>query len=119
MSKALLLIRRQAFEAQGGRCFYCNVLMWTEDSLSFARRFGLSERIAAKLQCTAEHLLPRQDGGGNSPTNVVAACRWCNHLRHAHRLVAPTPEAFAARVRRRVSKRRWHVSAIHGCGVLN
>ena len=118
MSKTIPRMRLQAFEAQGGRCFYCRVLMWTEDGLTFARRYGVSAHLAKWLQCTAEHLLPRQNGGGDSRTNVVAACRWCNHHRHAHRLIAPAPDVFAARVRRRVSKRRWHVADVHGKGLL-
>jgi len=34
-------------------------------------------------EVTAEHLKARMDGGGDAHENVVAACRYCNHQRHA------------------------------------
>ena len=32
--------------------------------------------------CSADHLVPRHDGGMTEPGNIVAACRKCNSERH-------------------------------------
>jgi len=66
-------LRRRACREQGGRCFYC------------LRPMGRN--------VTAEHLVARMDGGKDTASNIVAACRRCNEARHA--LVpgaAPDPE---------------------------
>ena len=110
--------RAQAFHRQGGRCFYCSVRMWTDDVLAFAARYGLPRSAAMWLQCTAEHLHARQDGGRDASGNVVAACRWCNHRRHSRRVVAPAPEEYAKLVTRRVQAGRWHVEAVHRSCVM-
>jgi 5-methylcytosine-specific restriction endonuclease McrA len=46
---------------------------------------------------TAEHLVARMNGGGNTRSNIVAACRRCNASRHALFPVgAPDPETYQA-----------------------
>jgi len=50
--------------------------IWDEDPQAFIARHGMSVRQAMLLRSTAEHLLPRSEGGGNSVANVVAACRY-------------------------------------------
>ena len=107
MGKSLLRSRTTSLRRQGGRCFYCRVLMWTDDCASFAERHRVSPRVARWLQCTAEHLTARSDGGRDSLENIAAACRLCNHRRHA-RKKAPAPEAFQTLVRSRVCRGRWH-----------
>jgi 5-methylcytosine-specific restriction endonuclease McrA len=74
------LLRRQASNRQGGFCYYCDVRMW----LASPEELGLlkGSANARRLQCTAEHLVPRADGGRLSATNIVAACAHCNHTRH-------------------------------------
>ena len=118
MAKSLLRIRLDVFHRQAGRCFYCNVLMWTDDCVAFAKRHGLSPRAARWLQCTVEHLCARQDGGRDSRRNIAAACRLCNHRRHAQRKIAPTPEKYRSLVQRRVSRKRWHVPQVFERGLI-
>lgn len=101
-------LRHLAFVAQRGRCFYCSRPMWEHDPQQFAARHGVRQRVARHFQCTAEHLLARQDGGRDEACNIVAACRLCNARRHAGRSeTAPTAEAYRARVQRRVAAGRW------------
>ena len=118
MAKSLLKSRSASFHRQGGRCVYCRVLMWTDDCVAFATRHGLTPRVAKWLQCTAEHLQARQDGGRDSITNIAAACRLCNHRRHAQRKVAPVPEAYRVLVRRRVAHKRWHPQQVFERGLI-
>jgi len=100
--------RHLAFHRQAGRCYYCEQPMWLADATSFAEAHCLTPAQARWLQATAEHLTARQDGGGNG-SNIVAACRWCNTARHAHRpLSAPDPLRYRACVRSRVAQGRWH-----------
>lgn len=56
--------RQSATRAQQGLCFYCH------------RPMGKA--------VTAEHLKARKDGGTDRKDNIVAACRACNHGRHAN-----------------------------------
>ena len=119
MAKSLSKIRSKALQFQDGRCFYCSVLMWTDDCAAFAKRHGLPPRLAKWLQCTAEHLQARQDGGRDSIRNIAAACRVCNHRRHAQRKTAPTPEEFRALVRKRVSQKAWHPPQVFERGLIS
>jgi hypothetical protein len=112
MSKSLVRYRTDAFRRQAGRCYYCNVPMWDDDLDSFAREHTLSRRAARWLQCTAEHLHAKCDGGADSLENVVAACRLCNLRRHRDRRIAPTPDAFRRRITRRLSRGRWHFARV-------
>jgi hypothetical protein len=82
MSRKQTSYRRKAFLEQSGRCFYCSAEMWLTHPERFASRHGLSEREAWRFKCTAEHLVARCDGGSDSQTNIVAACRFCNATRH-------------------------------------
>jgi hypothetical protein len=101
-------LRHAAFSEQNGRCFYCDSPMWLDDVIEFAARHHLSARQARWLQATAEHLVPRHEGGRNAD-NIVAACRWCNWMRHSHRLPqqAPSPSAHRCLVRHRLAKGKW------------
>lgn len=65
-------LRWYLFGIQEGRCYYCDELM----SLSFARRDNIWSRSA-----TLEHLQRRADGGGNTKSNLVLACKECNQRR--------------------------------------
>ncbi|MEY8095817.1 HNH endonuclease [Falsihalocynthiibacter sp. S25ZX9] len=66
------------------------------------------------LRCTAEHLLPRSEGGGNAAENIVAACWYCNTARH-RRKYPPSPEAHRTRVRRRMAAGRWLTAEVSTC----
>lgn len=39
---------------------------------------GTDLHSAEPFNVTLDHLLPRANGGGNEPTNLVTACRSCN-----------------------------------------
>ena len=93
--------RNDAFQRQGGSCYYCNFRMWTVGGDNFPPRY------LRRLQCTAEHLVPLSQGGLTNATNIVAACLYCNRTRHK----AKRPLDFAtfkARVQRRLSSGKWH-----------
>jgi 5-methylcytosine-specific restriction endonuclease McrA len=107
MPSSLSKHRRAAFHRQNGRCHYCGFPMWLEDPAELAIAFGLTIRDAARLQCTAEHLIARQDGGGDGAGNIVAACRFCNATRH-RRSSPPDPESHRHRVLCRLNAGRWH-----------
>lgn len=111
MPSSLAKHRRAAFARQNGRCHYCGFPMWLEDPAELSARFALGVRDAARLQCTAEHLVARQDGGGDGAHNIVAACRFCNATRH--RLSSPPdPAKYRLRVLCRLNAGRWHPKSL-------
>ena len=106
-NKSLLRARSIAFGRQSGRCLYCGVPMWSDDSTAFANQHGISPHLAKWLQCTAEHLHARCDGGTDAAKNIAAVCWLCNHRRHARRSPL-TPQQYQQLVRKRVLAGRWH-----------
>lgn len=108
-------LRRQAFNRQRGLCYYCEVRMW----LNSPEELGLPECSAAsrRLQCTAEHLVSRSDGGRDSATNIVAACAHCNQTRHRQKR-PPEPPQYLAEVRGRVARGGWHYPWVFDRGLL-
>ena len=80
--------------------------MWLDDIHAFLARYPLTHRQALLRKCTAEHLQPKQDGGGAGRVNIVAACAFCNHTRHRAR-TALSPERYAAKVRARLGRGSW------------
>ena len=107
MPSSLAKHRRAAFARQNGRCHYCGFPMWLEDPSELSAPFGLSDHESARLQCTAEHLVARQDGGGDGADNIVAACLFCNATRHR---LSPSPDATKYRhhVQRQLDTSGWH-----------
>lgn len=103
--------RQSAFERQSGKCYYCGFSMWQGCIESFAKHYGLTVKQARHFQCTAEHLVARQDGGRDGDWNIAAACIRCNLLRHK-RKVPMQPEQYKTYVRKRVQKGRWHVPSV-------
>ncbi len=99
--------REAAYIQQDARCYYCNQPMWLGNPDNFTRRFNLKDSQGRKLQCTAEHLHAWKDGGSNGRQNIVAACLYCNRLRHRRRKEMD-PQAYKALVQKRLSARRWH-----------
>lgn len=117
MCRRVQSLRRRAFEQQGGRCYYCNVRMWlvTPDELLAVRR---SPAAASKLQCTAEHLTARCDGGTDAAQNIVAACARCNHARHQlHN--PPEPPDYRLYVARQLARRCWHQLWVLKAGLVD
>lgn len=108
-------LRLQAFQHQRGRCWYCGVQMWHSD---LAELPGIPKRAARLLQCTAEHLIARSDGGQDVANNVVAACAHCNHTRHK-RKNPPPPNAYLADIRKRVALGGWHQDWVRSLGLLS
>lgn len=107
MANTLRNLRLRAYDAQCGRCFYCHFPMWIANAAQFARSWGMSLAEARRFQCTAEHLVPVAEGGLAIPTNIVAACRFCNQTRHRARKIR-SADQYADHVRRRVAAHRWH-----------
>ncbi len=119
-TKTLKILRTHSFHAQQGRCYYCSGPMW----LCSPDELGLRPRSAAPFQCTAEHLLARQDGGKDVTDNVVAACHLCNLRRHQRPTPAPSPQVYRVRVQQRMAKGTWRpalarVAANHGSHALS
>ena len=103
---ALKNIRRTKMLAQEGRCYYCGLPMWDDTPNDCPAADCRRNRQPKPLRCTAEHLLPRSEGGADTPENIVAACLFCNQRRH--RAKCPkSPEAHRTHVRRRMAAGRW------------
>ena len=110
--KRLVRLRLAAFAHQHGRCYYCQLVMaQTHELEAFAACHGISRKQARALECTAEHLQARCDGGKDCPENIVAACRLCNQRRHK-RPRPLCPQAFQELVRHRMDKGRWHCEKV-------
>ena len=117
MSTRIQSARRKAFEHQGGRCFYCGVATWL--TTPFELPGCKSERSGyARLKCTAEHLVPRCEGGSDLPENIVAACAHCNHTRHKRKR-PPEPAEYREEVARRVKCGAWHQPWVHERGLVS
>ncbi|MDO9616218.1 MAG: HNH endonuclease [Pseudomonas sp.] len=90
--------------------------MWRGSIEQFARLHGITLGQARQFQCTAEHLLARQDGGGDGRSNIVAACLVCNQRRHKRK--APlSPEDYRELIQHRLSQVRWHIVHAHNNGM--
>lgn len=100
-------LRKSAFVAQHGLCCYCGKPMWLSGLAEFATQNGYSLAQARLLQCTAEHLQARRDGGHDSPSNIAAACRYCNNKRHMRKRDL-SPEQYREFVLGRLRKGGWH-----------
>ncbi|THD00948.1 hypothetical protein B1810_22065 [Panacagrimonas perspica] len=95
--------------------------MWLGDPGAYCVRFGISPKRALRFQCTAEHLVARQDNGGDEEDNIVAACRHCNWQRHWPRLPthkAASPLQFREQVQAEVAQRRWHPKWAWKAGIM-
>lgn len=103
--------RSLAFANQNGRCFYCGQSMCQDSLDEFARKHHLTAKQARWLQCTGEHLVPHKSGGEASSSNIVAACFFCNHMRHARKKEL-SPEEFRLLVTKRMDRGAWHPSRI-------
>lgn len=55
--------RAQVRRRAGNRCEYC----------------GLAQEAAPVATFHIEHVIPRQHGGGDDPSNLALACYHCNH----------------------------------------
>jgi 5-methylcytosine-specific restriction endonuclease McrA len=100
-------IRDMQIRRQNEICYYCSQPIWRRDVSDFAASHGMTRKSAALLQATAEHLVPRSEGGPDTLHNIVAACWFCNVTRH--RAKRPlSPEEYGKKVRVRLAKGKWH-----------
>ncbi|WP_260178528.1 HNH endonuclease [Paraburkholderia tropica] len=83
--------------------------MWLGSPEPFIDRYNISRAQALQLQCTAEHLCARSDGGTDSQQNIVAACCFCNSGRHAKK-VARDPDEHKRHIQRSMARGKWHGS---------
>lgn len=111
MATTLVRYRHSAFQAQSGHCFYCGLPMWERSPEEYALLFGINVAQVHWLKCTAEHLRARCDGGGNLSDNIVAACLYCNQMRHRMR-PAPDHEKFRRIVQKQKGNGSWHRKSI-------
>lgn len=81
MPSQLMTIRTAAAERQDWLCYYCGRAMWDADGEDFRKRHGVTKKMLWQFKCTAEHVIDRAAGGGDTPDNVVAACLFCNNTR--------------------------------------
>lgn len=100
MGNNISRLRSRAWQRQAGLCFYCQLPMLVGEPSEFCRRSGLTLRQARRCRCTAEHLVPRCEGGKNSKDNIVAACWLCNYGRHRRKKL-PRPDEW------RKKRSRW------------
>jgi len=108
MPSRLVQYRQQALTRQNGRCCYCGLPAIPQAKLiTFASTHGLSEVHAKALQCTAEHLQARCDGGRDEVENIAAACITCNARRH-HMKPAPQPDRYRNIVQKQMAAGCWH-----------
>lgn len=104
---ALKHIRKQKMISQKGLCYYCGLPMWDDDVACQANTANGRKRAKTHpLRCTAEHLQARSEGGKDRPDNIVAACRFCNALRH-RRKKPLAPHAYRQFVQRRMAAGKW------------
>ena len=103
MSKTLYRSRQSAYTAQGGFCYYCGFSNWLRSTDELTKSYGITEKQAKSLKCTAEHLIPRSEGGSDRPSNIVAACLHCNSTRHK-RKIPPSPGRYLSLVRSRIAE---------------
>ena len=107
MPTKLAALRKSSFKTQSCRCHYCRFPIWEKNPESFALVHKITRKQAQWFKCTAEHLVAKQDGGLDTPENIVAACRWCNSRRHMRKTV-PAPKAYLQLVQHRVRRGHWH-----------
>lgn len=103
---ALRYIRKKKMIAQGGRCYYCDLPMWDDSTATLSQEHCRIKLPLKALRCTAEHLHPRSEGGGNKAGNIVAACLYCNNHRHRRKLPL-SPEAHRQLVQQRMAVGKW------------
>lgn len=112
MTSSIVKNRLKAFQNQAGRCYYCGSMMWLDKKEDFAAKHKIGISEAEKLKCTAEHLIARCDGGKNSQSNIVAACLFCNNVRH-RRKEPPAPNQYKELIQKRLKKGKWHPKSLH------
>lgn len=107
MTKATKKFRSTSYYQQQGLCIYCEKPMWLDDIKAFAKQQSITTGQAKQSKCTAEHLIPKSEGGKNEQRNIAAACLFCNQTRHKSKHPLD-PIKYKKRVMSRVAKDRWN-----------
>ncbi len=107
MTSRIARHRARAYVDQRALCYYCQCNMCVGDPEEFARSYGISDRLARQVRCTAEHLTARRDGGTDNRSNIAAVCWHCNRLRHACKTPMPA-DRYRDYVRKRICRGAWH-----------
>lgn len=108
MPTTLIKSRLKAYNLQQGRCIYCELPMWLDDPLAFAKKHKITHKEANLFKCTAEHLKAKQDGGKDGESNILAACHYCNQKRH--KCKSPKdPISYKQHVTNRLEKGKWNL----------
>lgn len=113
MPSSVARSRAKAFYRQEGRCYYCDYPMYVTSPQKYAQLYGCSRRQALQMQCTAEHLVAKCEGGSNRASNIAAACKRCNVRRHQGKVALP-PQAYRELVQSKVMEGRWHPFRLAG-----
>ena len=107
--KKVQALRQHAYRKQSCLCYYCQFPMWEIDEEDYIKSSGLPPHLTQYLRSTAEHLQAQQDNGKDASDNIVAACLWCNRMRHEGRSsCAPDPTSYKNLVSQLVSEGCWH-----------
>lgn len=99
-------IRLSKMHAQRGKCYYCSLPMWDPAVDHELPEICRTRAMQKMLRCTAEHLIPRSEGGVDTAKNIVAACYYCNSKRH-HKKQPLAPDAHRAHVQKRMAAGKW------------
>ena len=110
MPTTLTKSRFKAYIQQAGQCIYCELPMWLVNADIFAKTYQITVKQAKTFQCTAEHLIARQNGGNDGENNIAAACNYCNQKRHKRKKPLNSI-AFKQHVMKRQAPGRWHSNA--------
>jgi HNH endonuclease len=102
MTNKIAKYRNAAASKQNWICYYCEKPMGGKGSPFYK----LTSENNSNLSATAEHLLARQDGGPDSPDNIVATHKICNRRRHICKQ-PKLPKYHLMHVRRCVLRGGW------------
>lgn len=111
MASSIHKQRHRAAVNQAYRCYYCGMPMWEANPTQFSDRYQISKQQVDHFQCTGEHLLAKCDGGPNSASNIVAACKYCNQARHNDKDPL-TAAKYKKKVKSLAKMGQWHTSRI-------
>lgn len=73
--------RKDLFEKQEGKCFWCTLIM----DMNPLRQTESGRWKENQAFASFEHLIPKSHGGSNRASNIVLAHLACNNKRHIRR----------------------------------
>ncbi|PKQ82961.1 hypothetical protein AOX56_00110 [Aeromonas sobria] len=85
--------------------------MWEANPAQFSDQYQINKQQVDHFQCTGEHLLAKCDGGPNSASNIVAACKYCNQARHKDKDPL-TATQYKKKVKSLAKMGQWYTSKI-------